>query len=112
MFIAGSGLIDTEVIWNFALITVAASTLPNLFGMFLLRKEMKTLLKRLFKIIFQNHSSNKFSKKASSKELSSREFNLPLLPEWPPTKFIFKRIGLLEMLFSLNLGTYLAGSKY
>jgi len=45
MFIAGSGLIDTEVIWNFALITVAASTLPNLFGMFLLRKEMKTLLK-------------------------------------------------------------------
>jgi Na+/alanine symporter len=27
------------------LITVAASTLPNLFGMFLLRKEMKTLLK-------------------------------------------------------------------
>ena len=45
MFIAGSGLIDTEIIWNFALITVAASTLPNLIGMFLLRKEMKLILK-------------------------------------------------------------------
>ena len=44
MFIAGSGLIDTEIIWNFALITVAASTLPNLIGMFLLRKEMKFIL--------------------------------------------------------------------
>lgn len=45
MFIAGSGLIDTEIIWNFALITVAASTLPNLIGMFLLRKEMKLILR-------------------------------------------------------------------
>ena len=45
MFIAGSGLIDTEIIWNFALITVAASTLPNLIGMFLLRKEMKLIIK-------------------------------------------------------------------
>ncbi len=49
MFIAGSGLIDTEVIWNFALITVAASTLPNLIGMFLLRKEMKSLLQDYMK---------------------------------------------------------------
>jgi AGCS family alanine or glycine:cation symporter len=49
MFIAGSGLIDTEVIWNFALITVAASTLPNLLGIFLLRKEMKFLLQDYFK---------------------------------------------------------------
>ena len=46
MFIAGSGLIDTEIIWNFALITVAASTLPNLLGMFLLRKEVKTTLEK------------------------------------------------------------------
>ena len=45
MFIAGSGLIDTEIIWNFALITVAASTLPNLIGMFLLRTEMKLILR-------------------------------------------------------------------
>ena len=43
-FIAGSGYIDTEIIWNFALITVAASTLPNLISIFLLRKEMKTLV--------------------------------------------------------------------
>ena len=43
-FIAGSGYIDTEIIWNFALITVAASTLPNLISMFLLRKKMKFLL--------------------------------------------------------------------
>ena len=46
MFIAGSGLIDTEIIWNFALITVAASTLPNLLGMFLLRKEVKKTLEK------------------------------------------------------------------
>ncbi len=44
-FIAGSGYIDTEIIWNFALITVAASTLPNLISIFLLRKEMKNLIK-------------------------------------------------------------------
>ena len=43
-FIAGSGYIDTEIIWNFALITVAASTLPNLVSIFLLRNEMKSLI--------------------------------------------------------------------
>ena len=43
-FIAGSGYIDTEIIWNFALITVAASTLPNLISIFLLRREMKSLI--------------------------------------------------------------------
>ena len=43
-FIAGSGYIDTEIIWNFALITVAASTLPNLISLFLLRNEMKSLV--------------------------------------------------------------------
>ncbi len=43
-FIAGSGYIDTEIIWNFALITVAASTLPNLISIFLLRKEMQNLI--------------------------------------------------------------------
>ena len=42
-FIAGSGYIDTEIIWNFALITVAASTLPNLISIFLLRNEIKSL---------------------------------------------------------------------
>jgi len=43
-FIAGSGYIDTEIIWNFALITVAASTLPNLISIFLLRNKMKSLV--------------------------------------------------------------------
>tara|TARA_B100001939_G_scaffold232418_1_gene200225 strand:+ start:181 stop:1809 length:1629 start_codon:yes stop_codon:yes gene_type:complete len=43
-FIAGSGFIDTEIIWNFALITVAASTLPNLISIFLLRKQIKSLI--------------------------------------------------------------------
>ena len=43
-FIAGSGYIDTEIIWNFALITVAASTLPNLISIFLLRNDMKSLI--------------------------------------------------------------------
>jgi len=49
-FIAGSGLIDTEIIWNFALITVAASTLPNLISIFLLRHKMKSLLKSYMEI--------------------------------------------------------------
>tara|TARA_B100000035_G_scaffold315255_1_gene334726 strand:+ start:111 stop:1751 length:1641 start_codon:yes stop_codon:yes gene_type:complete len=43
-FIAGSGYIDTEIIWNFALITVAASTLPNLIAIFFLRDEMRNLI--------------------------------------------------------------------
>ena len=43
-FIAGSGYIDTEIIWNFALITVAASTLPNLISIFLLRRQMKDII--------------------------------------------------------------------
>ena len=43
-FVAGSGFLDTEIIWNFALITVAASTLPNLISIFLLRNEMKNLI--------------------------------------------------------------------
>ena len=43
-FVAGSGYIDTEIIWNFALITVAASTLPNLISIFLLREKMKNLI--------------------------------------------------------------------
>ena len=43
-FIAGSGYLDTEIIWNIALITVAASTLPNLISIFLLRNKMKTLI--------------------------------------------------------------------
>ena len=42
-FIVGTGWIDTEIIWNFALITVAAAALPNLIAIFLLAKEMKTL---------------------------------------------------------------------
>jgi len=32
---------DTSLIWLISLITVAAMTLPNLFGIFMLRKEMK-----------------------------------------------------------------------
>jgi len=43
-FIAGSGFIDTEIIWNFALITVAASTLPNLISIILLRNEIGNLI--------------------------------------------------------------------
>ena len=44
LFFYGAGFIDTEIIWNFALITVAASTLPNLISIFLLRKQMKDLI--------------------------------------------------------------------
>ena len=39
-FIAAA-VIDTTVIWNIAYVVVALVTIPNLFAMFLLRKEMK-----------------------------------------------------------------------
>ena len=42
-FIVGTGWIDTEIIWNFALITVAAAALPNLIAIFLLSREMRSL---------------------------------------------------------------------
>ncbi len=42
-FIVGTGWIDTEIIWNFALITVAAAALPNLIAIFLLSREMRNL---------------------------------------------------------------------
>ena len=54
----------------------------------------------------------KFSKKLASNDLSSNELILPLLPPWPPIKFIFNKIGLSDVEYSRNFGTYLAGSKY
>ena len=35
---------DTTIVWNFAAVSVVVMTLPNLFGIFLLRKEMHQLL--------------------------------------------------------------------
>jgi AGCS family alanine or glycine:cation symporter len=39
-FIAAA-IIDTTVVWNFAYVVVALVTIPNLFALFILRKEMK-----------------------------------------------------------------------
>ena len=39
-FIAAA-VIDTTIIWNIAYVVVALVTIPNLFAMFVLRKEMK-----------------------------------------------------------------------
>lgn len=36
---------DTTIVWNFAAVSVVVMTLPNLLGIFLLRSEMKGLLK-------------------------------------------------------------------
>jgi len=35
---------DTTIVWNFAAVSVVLMALPNLFGIFLLRKEMKSLV--------------------------------------------------------------------
>lgn len=35
---------DTTIVWNFAAVSVVMMALPNLFGIFLLRKEMKSLV--------------------------------------------------------------------
>ncbi len=39
---------DTTLIWNFALITVAVMTIPNLFAILLLRKDMKQTVNEYF----------------------------------------------------------------
>jgi AGCS family alanine or glycine:cation symporter len=39
-FIAAA-IIDTTVVWNIAYVVVALVTIPNLFALFILRKEMK-----------------------------------------------------------------------
>jgi AGCS family alanine or glycine:cation symporter len=36
---------DTSLIWLLSAITVALMTIPNLFGLFLLRREMKDSIK-------------------------------------------------------------------
>jgi AGCS family alanine or glycine:cation symporter len=36
---------DTSIIWTFAAITVAMMTLPNVLCMFMMRKEVKSMVK-------------------------------------------------------------------
>ena len=38
-----ASIIDTEVVWNIAYVVVALVTIPNLIGLIVLRKEIKTL---------------------------------------------------------------------
>jgi AGCS family alanine or glycine:cation symporter len=39
-----AAIIDTTIVWTFAGIAIALMTLPNLLGLFLLRKDMKESL--------------------------------------------------------------------
>jgi alanine or glycine:cation symporter, AGCS family len=44
LYVAGffwASFADTSLIWNLAAVAIVVMTLPNLFGIFLLRKEMK-----------------------------------------------------------------------
>ena len=44
-----AAFMDTTIIWTFSGITIAAMTIPNLIGIILLRREMKSTLKKYWK---------------------------------------------------------------
>ncbi len=45
-----ASFIDTTVIWSFSYITIALMTIPNLFGILILSKEVKTTIKQYWKL--------------------------------------------------------------
>jgi len=49
LYVAGffiASFMDTTIVWTFSGIAIAMMTLPNLFGILMLRKEMKTTVKQ------------------------------------------------------------------
>ena len=50
-----ASFIDTTVIWSFSYITVALMTIPNLFGMLFLNKEVKSTIKQYWKLFGKEH---------------------------------------------------------
>ena len=54
---------DTTIIWTFSGITIAFMTIPNLIGIFSLRKEVKTTIKDYWKNFVKEHPEVKIPEK-------------------------------------------------
>jgi len=50
-----ASFMDTTIVWTFAGITIALMTLPNLFGILMLRKEMKQTVKDYWQDFKKEH---------------------------------------------------------
>lgn len=59
---------DTTIIWTFSGITIAMMTIPNLFGILMLHKDMKTTLKDYWKNFKKEHPDNKMARKYGKEE--------------------------------------------
>jgi AGCS family alanine or glycine:cation symporter len=53
-----AAIIDTTIVWTFAGIAIALMTLPNLVGIFLLRKDMKQSIKEYQEFITKEFKKN------------------------------------------------------
>jgi AGCS family alanine or glycine:cation symporter len=56
-----ASFIDTTIVWTLAGITVALMTLPNLFGILMLRKDMKRTIKEYWITFKKVHPDNKIN---------------------------------------------------
>ena len=50
---------DTTIIWNIALVTVVAMTIPNLFAILLLHRDMKQTVKEYWQGFYEEHPEHK-----------------------------------------------------
>ncbi|NNJ71698.1 MAG: amino acid carrier protein, partial [Enterobacterales bacterium] len=50
---------DTTIIWNIALVTVVAMTIPNLFAILLLHRDMKQTVKEYWQGFYEEHPDQK-----------------------------------------------------
>ena len=58
---------DTTIVWTFSGIAIAAMTMPNLIGIFLLRKDMKSTVEQYWKDFAEEHPNEKIGQKYSKK---------------------------------------------
>ncbi len=65
LYVAGffiASFIDTTVIWSFSYITVALMTIPNLLGMLILNKEVKTTINQYWVLFRKEHPGESSAK--------------------------------------------------
>ena len=57
-----ASFIDTTVIWSFSYITIALMTIPNLFGILILSKEVKTTIRQYWRMFAKENPGQKAPK--------------------------------------------------
>ena len=62
-----ASFVDTTIVWIFSGITIAFMTIPNLFGILLLRKDMKSTVKKYWIDFNSEHPEEKIPEKISKK---------------------------------------------